>query len=185
MIATQMPFECRAQTLWCAAACFSSALAFLTAIFCEWRSLCLFSPSFLPFPPFPSPRSLAPTLFTPTFLLPLYLFLYSSFAVLPFSLISLPPMPPTASSPPLSLLLFSLYLLPLLLLFPSFLPSLSLPLSFLPPVMLFSFTHRNNANFANNSTGGRHPGIPRGLFLRGRTCYQRRTGEQAAFTRGG
>lgn len=33
MIATQMPFECRAQTLWCAAACFSSALAFLTAIF--------------------------------------------------------------------------------------------------------------------------------------------------------
>lgn len=30
MIATQMPWECEAKMLWCAAACFSSALAFCT-----------------------------------------------------------------------------------------------------------------------------------------------------------
>ncbi|PPQ68094.1 hypothetical protein CVT25_014257 [Psilocybe cyanescens] len=31
MLATQMPWECRAKTLWCAAASFSSALAFCTS----------------------------------------------------------------------------------------------------------------------------------------------------------
>jgi hypothetical protein len=58
--------------------------------------------------------------------------------------------------------------------------------SFPPPVVFFSFiTHRNNANFANDSNGCRDTSIPRGLFLRGRPCNQRCTGEQAAFTRGG
>lgn len=33
MIATQMPYECSVKDLWCAGACFSSALAFLTSIF--------------------------------------------------------------------------------------------------------------------------------------------------------
>ncbi|KDR76877.1 hypothetical protein GALMADRAFT_245972 [Galerina marginata CBS 339.88] len=33
MLATQMPWECGAKTLWCAAASFSSALAFCTSFF--------------------------------------------------------------------------------------------------------------------------------------------------------
>ncbi|KAF8909749.1 hypothetical protein CPB84DRAFT_1765371 [Gymnopilus junonius] len=35
MLASQMPWECRAKMLWCAAASFSSALAFCTSFFCE------------------------------------------------------------------------------------------------------------------------------------------------------
>ncbi|PPQ68091.1 hypothetical protein CVT25_014254 [Psilocybe cyanescens] len=39
MLATKMPWECRAKTLWCAAASFSSALAFCTSFLC---ALCVF-----------------------------------------------------------------------------------------------------------------------------------------------
>ena len=38
MLASQMPWECGAKMLWCAAASFSSALAFCTSFFCESAS---------------------------------------------------------------------------------------------------------------------------------------------------
>ena len=61
MLATQMPYECAAQTLWCAAASFSSALAFCTGFSCKFllfpsslsiHPSCIFHPLshlFLPF----------------------------------------------------------------------------------------------------------------------------------------
>jgi len=39
MLTTQMPYECAAQTLWCAAASFSSALAFCTGFSCKFLPL--------------------------------------------------------------------------------------------------------------------------------------------------
>lgn len=49
MLATQMPWECSAKTLWCAAASFSSALAFCTSFFCEFNRLVLSFSLFLSF----------------------------------------------------------------------------------------------------------------------------------------
>ncbi|KAF9045298.1 hypothetical protein BJ165DRAFT_1404513 [Panaeolus papilionaceus] len=42
MLASQMPWECNAKTLWCAAASFSSALAFCTSLFSFTASILVY-----------------------------------------------------------------------------------------------------------------------------------------------
>ena len=82
MLATQMPYECAAQTLWCAAASFSSALAFCTGFSCKFLlfpSSLSIHPSSIFHPSFP----LLPSFFAPISPFPLIRFLSQHSLIIP------------------------------------------------------------------------------------------------------